>query len=167
MTYAFTRVFPCVALRFSGPWAFPQAPHPTGQEPATHVTAGTGRTQPVAMSPASARPPRLAHSPRATSCRNGGSSCERSASAMLACDFFHVDCLVTLRRLGCAADDAMVLPSGDRGPGAADLRAAALPVRGPGGVLAGGGGDYVRRRAADPVRQRPVRRHQPCLPPNR
>ena len=28
-----------------GPWAFPRAPHPAGQEPATHVTAGTGRTQ--------------------------------------------------------------------------------------------------------------------------
>ena len=54
----------------SGPWAFPRAPHPTGREPATHVTAGTGRTQPVAMSPASAGPPRLAHSSRATSCRN-------------------------------------------------------------------------------------------------
>jgi hypothetical protein len=29
----------------SGPWAFPQAPHPTDQEPATHVAVGTGRTQ--------------------------------------------------------------------------------------------------------------------------
>src|SRR5262249_52782410 len=28
-----------------GPWAFPRAPHPTDQEPATHVTVGTGRTQ--------------------------------------------------------------------------------------------------------------------------
>jgi hypothetical protein len=57
----------------SGPWAFPRAPHPAGREPATHVTAGTGRTQPVAMSPASAGPPRLAHSLRATSCRKPGS----------------------------------------------------------------------------------------------
>jgi hypothetical protein len=46
----------------SGPWALPRAPHPTGQEPATHVTAGTGRAQPVATSLASARPPRQAHS---------------------------------------------------------------------------------------------------------
>jgi hypothetical protein len=29
----------------SGPWAFPQAPHPTDQEPATHAAVGTGRTQ--------------------------------------------------------------------------------------------------------------------------
>src|SRR5262249_12769941 len=28
-----------------GPWAFPRASHPTDQEPATHVTVGTGRTQ--------------------------------------------------------------------------------------------------------------------------
>ncbi len=46
----------------SGPWALPRASHPAGQEPATHVTAGTGRTQPGAMSPASAGPPQLAHS---------------------------------------------------------------------------------------------------------
>ena len=31
--------------RVGGPWAFPQASHPTDQEPATHVTVGTGRTQ--------------------------------------------------------------------------------------------------------------------------
>jgi len=48
--------------------------HPAGQEPATHVTAGTGRAQPVATSLASARPPQLAHSLRATSCRNAGLS---------------------------------------------------------------------------------------------
>ena len=28
-----------------GPWAFPRASHPADQEPATHVTVGTGRTQ--------------------------------------------------------------------------------------------------------------------------
>ncbi len=28
-----------------GPWAFPQAPYPTDQEPVTHVAVGTGRTQ--------------------------------------------------------------------------------------------------------------------------
>jgi len=40
-----------------GPWAFPQAPHPTDQEPATHVAVGTGRTQPVATSSTYAEPP--------------------------------------------------------------------------------------------------------------
>jgi hypothetical protein len=29
----------------SGPWAYPQAPHPTDHEPATHAAVGTGRTQ--------------------------------------------------------------------------------------------------------------------------
>lgn len=29
----------------SGPWAFPRAPHPADQEPATHVAVGTGRAQ--------------------------------------------------------------------------------------------------------------------------
>ena len=29
----------------SDPWAFPQAPHPTDQEPATRAAVGTGRTQ--------------------------------------------------------------------------------------------------------------------------
>src|SRR6266581_1668853 len=28
----------------SSPWAFPQAPHPTDQEPAAHAAVGTGRT---------------------------------------------------------------------------------------------------------------------------
>ena len=47
----------------------------TGQEPATHVTAGTSQTQPVATFPASARPPQRAHSPRATSCRKAFHYC--------------------------------------------------------------------------------------------
>src|SRR6516162_8756256 len=48
---------------------------------------------------------------------------------------------------GSAPHDAVVLPSGDRDPGASDIRAAAVPVRGPGAVLGAGGGDYVRRPA--------------------
>ena len=58
-----------------GPWAFRELRTQTGQEPATHVTAGTGQTQPVATFPASARPPQRAHSPRATSCRKAFHYC--------------------------------------------------------------------------------------------
>src|SRR5262249_9912234 len=42
------RAFPLTCDRhgwIDGPWAFPRASHPTDQEPATHVTVGTGRTQ--------------------------------------------------------------------------------------------------------------------------
>ena len=50
--------------------------------PGTHVTAGTGRAQPVATSPASASLLRQAHSPRATSCRN---TCPLPPSTASAC----------------------------------------------------------------------------------
>ena len=42
------RSFPAPVAAMAGatsPWALPRASHPAGQEPATHVTAGTGRTQ--------------------------------------------------------------------------------------------------------------------------
>ena len=53
-----------------GSWAFPRAPDPADQEPAAHVAVGTGRTQTRSYVFDIRRPPRQAHSPRATSCRN-------------------------------------------------------------------------------------------------
>ena len=59
------------------------------REPRTQPARNRPRTsrrgqvehKPVAMSPASARPPRLAHSPRATSCRNNQHRPHRSLHA--------------------------------------------------------------------------------------
>ena len=44
----------------------------TGQEPATHVTAGTGRTQTRSYVPGISQTSSRAHSQHATSCRNRG-----------------------------------------------------------------------------------------------
>ena len=52
------------------PLGFPVSSAPSRQEPATHVTAGTGRTQTRSYVSGISQTPRLAHSPRATSCRN-------------------------------------------------------------------------------------------------
>src|SRR5439155_17520742 len=57
---------------------------------------------------------------------------------------------------GRAAHDAVVRPPGDRDPGAADRCASLVSVRA-GGALAAGGGDLVRRLAADPVRDQHLR----------
>src|SRR6059058_5785994 len=60
------------------------------------------------------------------------------------------------RLTGRPAHDAVVRPSGDRDPGAPDRCAAALSLR-PGGALAAGGRDLVRRLAPDPVRDQHLR----------
>src|SRR5664279_2592785 len=52
-------------------------------------------------------------------------------------------------------NDAVVLPSRARDPGATRVRAAMVSVRGTGGILAFGRGNLVRRPAADPVPRSP------------
>src|SRR5439155_863503 len=99
---------------------------------------GGGRREGAVLSPRGADPVPLAHlrgrpPDRAPAARRDARGAGRTGLA------------------GRAALDAVVRPSGDRGPVSPDPRAAALSLCA-GGALAAGGGDLVRRLAADPVR---------------